>query len=685
MKTAALALLLALLSTSGSSGGSKKNVPPVSVPAVASAPAKPDPQQAARERTREATREVLHDSRYRFCHSDEYVLFPHEKEWCADVGSSNSACPQLPAACLGKPKPSGCSKHEVPDVPAPPSVLSPILETLFWALVIAAVAALAWVIFKYAIASPEESPAEDKGDNDDDAAKTAAAIVAKQIETDVQRLLALARRSAEAGNFAEALHHAHAALIRRLEGDGLIRVHPSRTNGDFLMDLAAQPELRAEVRQVVRAVEGVEFGSQPPSRAIFDSVYEQVGGLISRKLAKVLLLVLLTGLAFSCDVLNRGDSEDTPGGTHGVIDVLNRRGAHAKVRLQSLSKELHDDATLVLMPDAPALSKENLGTLQDWVFNGGTLILTGHRSDQKCLYQAIGVDDDVVQAARPLRVGAAFRPQIGDVQVKVPAGVLLKLTDVSSAKAPDNAVVCPGSERVRGLLKQRTVLLDADGKPYAVAVDVRRPIPEDAEEDGGRIILFADDRLFSNIALAVGDNAHFLVGLLGESDVEFVNELTGASADTPVSSIRHSGLLPFLLQLGALVLLFLFCQGVRFGTARDPELRRRRAFADHVRALGAVYAKAQAARHALASYSAFAYERLRERLQLRGRRGFHLMAESLAARTGRPLAEVARVLAETYELRANDNDDRSPAAVAQDLQLMKELEALMRAQRRRGP
>jgi hypothetical protein len=245
------------------------------------------------------------------------------------------------------------------------------------------------------------------------------------------------------------------------------------------------------------------------------------------------------------------------------------------------------------------------------------------------------------------------------------------------------------------------VLLDRSGAPYAVVADFQKGDQdsdqendqeneeeneeENDEDEGGRIVLFADGQLFSNIALAAGDNAHFLVGLLGDSDVEFANELTGATAETPAASIRASGLLPFLLQLGAVVLLFLFCQGVRFGTPRDPEIRRRRAFADHVRALGAVYAKAQAARHALATYSAYAFERLRDRLQLRGRRGFHLMAESLAARTGRPLSEVARVLAETYELRADDKDDRSPAAVAQDLQLMKELETLMRAQRRRGP
>lgn len=654
-------------------------VAPASGHAAASAP------NAGLERTREITREVLHDERYQFCHRADYVLFPNEKAWCPEVGAQSAVCPELPAACAGTSKPSGCSRRKSVDASNGLGLLGPIAEVLFWALVIAAVAGLVWVIIKYAVPASAKDANEDDEDEEPTVADTAAAAVAKQIETDVQRLLARARNSAQSGDFGEAIHQAHAAMVRRLEGDGLIRVHPSRTNGDFLMDLAPQPELRAEVRQVVRAVEGVEFGHEPPSRRSFDTVYERVWALVSRNLGKALLLVLLLGLAFSCDVLNRGDSEDTPSGIHGVIDLLNRQGAHAKVRVQALTKDL-PVGVLALLPGAPALNKETLGALQEWAINGGTLISVGRRADQQCLRQAIGVEVESNASTRPLSVGAAFRAQLGDLRVVVPTGGSLKLVDEKSAKPTGIAAECPGIDRLRSLLNQRTTILDRDGVPYAVAADFRSSVEsDDGAEEGGRIIVLADDHLFSNIALTVGDNAHLLVGLMGESDVEFVNELTGATAETPMASIRHSGLLPFLLQLGAVVMLFLFCQGVRFGTPSDPEIRLRRAFADHVRALGAVYAKAQAARHALASYSAYAYERLRERLQLRGRRGFHLMAESLAARTGQPLAEVARVLAETYELRANDTDDRSPAAVAQDLQLMKELEALMRAQRRRGP
>ena len=72
-----------------------------------------------------------------------------------------------------------------------------------------------------------------------------------------------ANSAAAHGDFARAVDDTYAALLRRLDGDGLIEIHPSRTNGDYVRRLGDRPELRAAVREIVREVEGVQFGMMP--------------------------------------------------------------------------------------------------------------------------------------------------------------------------------------------------------------------------------------------------------------------------------------------------------------------------------------------------------------------------------------------------------------------------------------
>ena len=68
----------------------------------------------------------------------------------------------------------------------------------------------------------------------------------REVETDVQRLIARARGHAARGDHARAIDDAYAALLRRLDGDGLIEIHPSRTNGDYVRRLRKRPSMRNE-------------------------------------------------------------------------------------------------------------------------------------------------------------------------------------------------------------------------------------------------------------------------------------------------------------------------------------------------------------------------------------------------------------------------------------------------------
>src|SRR6185436_17207593 len=115
--------------------------------------------------------------------------------------------------------------------------------------------------------------------------------------------------------------------------------------------------------------------------------------------------------------------------------------------------------------------------------------------------------------------------------------------------------------------------------------------------------------------------------------------------------IKNTKLVPVLLQLLILLLVVFAWRGTRFAQPRDPAERSRRAFAEHVRALGLVYARARATRLALANYAAWALDRLRDRLEPGSDPSLHRLAAAIAARTGRPEGEVMRVLVEARSAR----------------------------------
>jgi hypothetical protein len=104
-----------------------------------------------------------------------------------------------------------------------------------------------------------------------------------------------------------------------------------------------------------------------------------------------------------------------------------------------------------------------------------------------------------------------------------------------------------------------------------------------------------------------------------------------------------------LLQLFLLFGLLFLWQGRAFGVLRDPPKHRRRAFAEHVRALGLAYARSGASRHVAGLYAAWAIERLRERAARQGRSGLSGLAEEIAPRVGKPTGEVMAVLVEATD------------------------------------
>ena len=603
-------------------------------------------------------RDELGKEQYYFCHDEQYPLATDEHDWCPIVGGVSSRCPKLPDACKqpattslfsGRRSFGGWgkgSKHgqgagkPVEEVEEPRVVRLPALgglgQVLMWLILGGALFGLA-----YAIVSNVRKGPQSEGGEEEAQAPEAATIAEQQrgpIETDVERLLARAKAAAGKGNYKQAIDYAYAALLRRLDGDGLIRIHSSRTNGDYVRDLRERPELRTDVRAVVREVERVQFGSTEADAQTFQSVLGRVVPLVARQLAIVFLAIGL----FSCGGDTggtRGRYDDSPSGLHAVNEVLKASGFEPTHRLTPLDKLGDDDELIVLLPGSP-VDKENWPKLLDWVRKGGSIVVaTGDKYIPPWLGVAMSNMKATVQEAE---VGKGF--QMPPLRVSIPEQHRLELEG-------DNIAT----------------LLDRKGAPYAAWVGHGK----------GTIVVLADSYLMTNASLVVGDNATFLVHLLAmlSAKPQFCDELTGASSPSPMASVARGKLAPFLGQVAFLLILFFIYKGSAFGTLRDPPALSRRSFVEHARALGLQYAKARAKRHAFSMYAGYALDRLRERVALGGRRGLSGLAEAVAKKTGRKESDVMRLLVEAQSAR--DVMASSGVVSHEDLSLLRELSQLL--------
>jgi hypothetical protein len=595
---------------------------------------------------------VLAEKRYRFCHDPQYPLTEEELGWCKLVPGKNERCPAWHRICAAGARAELLGRQQKVEFEMP--ALPAIGRTFVWIILIVAAGFLVAILARQALTQRRAPRDKQPGKRPAETGATPAGEDAS-VETDVFRLLERARAAAAAGDFRRALDESYAALLRKLEGNNLIRVEAHRTNGDYLGDLRQrQPTLRPRVAAVVSAVERVEFGGEPPVEQSYRWVHDRVVALCAERLALWLLVTgaVLGGLT-GCKP-ERENWDDSPSGRGALIEVLKRSGSKSRERLAPLVKlKPADDEgnsegpdTLVLLPGS-VIGAKDWTAVQAWVEAGGTLVVAGGEHEPpKWAGVSFISRDPKAQAGEPLRLGEAAAARLGIHKPVVPAAA--------------SSVVASESQP---LLSRRR------GGRYAIERD----------HGDGRVVAFADDRLFTNAALLAGDNARFVVALLGEAGprVEFAGELLGVVAPHPAAAVTRGKLAPALLQLGLLALLFFLYRGSHFGRPHDPVASTRRAFADHVRALGLLYARARAGRTALEHFGAFALERLGERLRLAGHRSLSATAEAVANRTGRPVGEVMRLLLEAKEAATSPSPPPSPAANAEAMVALRALATLL--------
>ena len=599
----------------------------------------PAPEQPLPE-PRQAVAEVLAPQRFAFCHQADYPLTPSEKQWCdLGAGQNPAACPTLAEACKHDALAKQVELEEpltihLPDLGLP-------LRLLLWMLLGLGVGLLIFALVRHfldretkdvvATAAPVTESQE------------MAAALARQVETDVQRLLERARAEAAAGDYRAAVGSVYAALLRRLEGTGVVRVEPDQTNGDYLgMVRKQRPAIAGGVAEVVETVERAQFGKTDVTRESFDGVYLRVAGLLAGRIG-VLLLGLGLWFGGACGQ-PRADWEHSPSGRAGVLAFLGKRGFTLHERLASVAKIGESKAEqLVLLPGAQ-LHDDDWKALKQWLDGGGrSLVVAGGRRELPAWIGMRVVEQHAV-ASELIAPGETVAKPWGALQVRVPEA---------------NRLDCqPGADTLLGR-KQ-------------VAYGAQRWLGDD---DGSRVVLLADDFLFRNASLLLADNAATLDILLRDwtTSIELAGDLTGLVSQNPVQSVQRGRLGPVLLQLAAVLLLFFVCKGARFGRAVPEKSRERREFAEHVGALGLHYARARGERAALGFLGAYAVERLRERLGRHVDRSLSGLAEAVSARTGRPVGEVMRMLLEARDAAKGVPADKD----ARDLQTAFELAKLL--------
>jgi hypothetical protein len=597
--------------------------------------------------TAQAVHDVFLSRRFQFCHQPDYPLTQAEKEWC-DLGAGNNKqdCPSLAQVCTNQATARQLELREPISINLPELGLP--LRMLLWILLGLGLAFLAFALVRHFLDhKPKEEVVSTKAATS--AQDEAAAAAARQVETDVQRLLERARAAALAGDFRTAIGDAYAALLRRLEGSGLVHVQSDQTNGDYLRKVKTErPAIADRMAEVVDTVELAQFGDVAPTRERFDAVWLRVTRLLAERLGPLLVLCLL--LSGGACGQPRADWEHSPSGRAGVIAYLGKRGFDVHERLLTVAKIADSKANqLVLLPGAH-LDDDEWKAVFRWVVDGENSLLIAGGNRTLPAWVGARMAQEPLAKSEPIRPSEASAKRWGALKIRVPGGNHL------DAKVHDEVVLTRG--RVAYAVEHWLFAGgedDEEGEAASVA----------------RVVMVADDLLFRNASLLMADNALALEQLLrdGGTNVELAGDLTGLVASNPVESVKRGRLGPALLQLAAFLSLFFVCKGARFGRPIQTQHVHRREFAEHVSALGLHYARAHAERHALACFGGYALERLRERCGLHTGPSLSGLAEAVAARTGRSVGEVMRMLLEARDAKAGVPAEKG----ARDLETVAEL------------
>jgi hypothetical protein len=317
--------------------------------------------------------------------------------------------------------------------------------------------------------------------------------------------------------------------------------------------------------------------------------------------------------------------------------LLTDQHTRVRRRIRALNVIEPEVGAILVVGEQP---DEAWSKLLDWSADGGTLILTGPSA---VLEKATGVSFSARDYSGRLELASEF------------AATPLEL---SASASHSLSLPASAGRSVR-------TFASAENRPYVLEM----------QHGEGTLLLFADEDFLQNASLSVGDNGFFAFSLLNrpETVLELVGPWTGGGADSTLGAVKNAGMGPLLAQLCFVALLFGWSGGVAFGSRRDPKVQRRRAFRDHVVALGDNYRRGRATRFALATYGSWLVERLRDRLSFEQPIGLIELASRVAARVPESESELVVLFA---EIRQAQEDVATARPSPADLALLNKLETL---------
>jgi len=581
--------------------------------------------------------------KHAFCRKKDYRMPLGERKLCDLSEAAKSRCPGIAEACrAAAPEPP----RERRAFEGIDMNLVSLLRTLVWVVVIGSIALVVFSLLKRLLAVKDTDTEDESKAEPDAATDEAAAPASLAVETDVDRLLARARQAATNGDFASAVRDAYAALLRKLDRDGLIEVHRSKTNGDYRRALSHTPLVQSEFASIVRTVESIQFGSEQPSEQAFQSVWQKVLTLAGRSISSVLLLVA----AFSssaCDEFDREPSAsalgcgETPGGYSVLCELVAAHSTSVKRRIRQIDK-IDEDIDKIIVLEEALLDGDEWQVLDDWVKAGHTLVLA-------TLSNPVSESLEVSLASEP----CTTTPTV-DSTVQASYGTPTKLAT-----------------------SRRPMALVADTSWVLSACDAGPTLVGKAHGEGNVLVL-PNSEFLTNVSLAAADNAYFAANVIARDsvNVEVVGEWTGSGSESPLDAMNSAHLTPWLLQLLLVAILLGLWKGPHFGLPRDPINSKRHAFVEHIQALGLKYARSKASGHVLNNYGAWALSRLFERVLPGARATLSELSAALAKSTGREESDVLKIL---IAAKSAQDEAHDTATAEEHLKTMRELESLLKA------
>ncbi len=605
---------------------------------------------------------AMREHDYPFCREPYEPLSPDARELC-DHASAIPRCGGFAAACARAAPPS----------PSPPpwwalwlhvpAWLGALAQILVW-LVVAALVGLVLVPILRGLlrlgSTPREAPREALR-----SLVEAAAPPPEEVATgDEEQLLTRAQELAARGELRASLQLYLAASLRALDKRGALRVARDRTNGEYVR-ACADEVARPALREIVREVDRVQFGGQDPTA---DAVSRAGGRAVAivRAAPVALLLLAMLGGSLGCGGISLARSRragDDPAGGELALELLRRQGAvvmglGSSLASLPLPSEGERAPAVVVDVETTSLDDDTREHLEAWVKAGGSLVLLGAPTSWP---KELGAS--YVFAARPYRLTARRllaraipagpdEPQTGDDDEE--SAIYARGSEHGELVAGNGLAVPPEGE---------TVARFDDGTPYAFMLPHGR----------GFVLGVGSDELLTNAGIARPGNAAALVALLSNADrteLRFAGAEDGVSPpSSPISALLRAGL-GLAVAHGAVFALLLFVSaGTRLTRPRPSAPVRRRAFSEHVEAVGALYARARAAPHALGAFARFADERLRARMP----RGSADVATFLASRAKMPVDVCQRLWARAMKARLDG------AVLGDELTVLRELCALYAA------